>query len=119
MHLESCVIHSNQYSDKKPCHAGYAYTKIIEAAKAERGELILVVLGPLTNVALACKLDPHLPARGKLMKSKHVLLQGWAADSWQYLTTALLWCCSEGALCHGWFCSQREHHSDSRVQLPL
>ena len=37
---------------------------MIEAAKAERGELILVVLGPLTNLALACKLDPHLPSRG-------------------------------------------------------
>ncbi len=46
------------------CPAGYAYTKMIEAAKAQRGELILVVLGPLTNVALACKLDPQLPSRG-------------------------------------------------------
>ncbi|KAL3143413.1 hypothetical protein ABBQ38_002237 [Trebouxia sp. C0009 RCD-2024] len=46
---------------------GYAYTKIIEAAKAERGELILVVLGPLTNVALACKLDPQLPSRVKAL----------------------------------------------------
>lgn len=56
------------------CHAGYAYTKIIEAAKAERGDLILVVLGPLTNVALACKLDPQLPSRGKVQKS-NVLLE--------------------------------------------
>lgn len=48
-----------------PYAAGYAYTKIIEAAEAERGELTLVVLGPLTNVALACKLDPHLPSRGE------------------------------------------------------
>ncbi len=48
------------------CPAGYAYTKMIEAAKAQRGELILVVLGPLTNVALACKLDPQLPSRGAL-----------------------------------------------------
>lgn len=59
----------NQHNDQKATttwHAGYAYTKIIEAAKAEQGELILVVLGPLTNVALACKLDPQLPSRGKL-----------------------------------------------------
>ncbi len=49
------------------CCVGYAYTKMIEAAKAERGELILVVLGPLTNVALACKLDPQLPSRGTPM----------------------------------------------------
>lgn len=48
------------------CPTGYAYTKMIEAAKAQRGELILVVLGPLTNVALACKLDPQLPSRGAL-----------------------------------------------------
>ncbi|KAL0028299.1 hypothetical protein WJX79_008293 [Trebouxia sp. C0005] len=46
---------------------GYAYTKMIEAAKAQRGELILVVLGPLTNVALACKLDPQLPSRVKAL----------------------------------------------------
>ncbi|DBA75224.1 TPA: hypothetical protein ACH3X1_010518 [Trebouxia sp. C0004] len=46
---------------------GYAYTKMIEAAKAQQGELILVVLGPLTNVALACKLDPHLPSRVKAL----------------------------------------------------
>ena len=39
---------------------------MIEAAKAEQGELILVILGPLTNVALACKLDSQLPSRGDL-----------------------------------------------------
>ena len=39
---------------------------MIEAAKAEQGQLILVVLGPLTNVALACKLDSQLPSRSKL-----------------------------------------------------
>lgn len=47
------------------CSVGSAYTRIIEAAKAERGQLVLVVLGPLTNIALACKLDPQLPSRGK------------------------------------------------------
>ena len=40
---------------------------MIEAAAAEQGELILVILGPLTNVALACKLDPQLPSRGRSM----------------------------------------------------
>ena len=70
-HVEFCTIRSATQSDV--CHAGYAYTKIIEAAKAERGELILVVLGPLTNVALACKLDPQLPSRGKLLKPNVLL----------------------------------------------
>ena len=42
---------------------------MIEAAKAEQGELILVVLGPLTNVALACKLDSQLPSRGELLNT--------------------------------------------------
>lgn len=51
---------------------GPAYLKMIEAAKAEQGQLILVVLGPLTNVALACKLDSQLPSRSK----PH--LQNWA-----------------------------------------
>ena len=41
---------------------------MIEAAKAACGELILVILGPLTNVALACKLDPQLPSRGQALR---------------------------------------------------
>ena len=47
---------------------------MIEAAKAEPGNLILVVLGPLTNVALACKLDPQLPSRGELHHLDMLLL---------------------------------------------
>lgn len=50
---------------KRSSHAGPAYLKLIEAAKAEQGQLTLVVLGPLTNVALACKLDSQLPTRGE------------------------------------------------------
>lgn len=61
------------YASPDMCHTGSAYTKIIEAAKAERGELIIVVLGPLTNVALACKLDPQLPSRGEVQKYNALL----------------------------------------------
>jgi hypothetical protein len=66
------------------CPAGYAYTKMIEAAKAQRGELILVVLGPLTNVALACKLDPQLPSRG--MSDQSFELCCLWHDSWHDIT---------------------------------
>ena len=70
------------------CPAGYAYTKMIEAAKAQRGELILVVLGPLTNVALACKLDPQLPSRGawQMHDQAFALCSCLWHDSWHDIT---------------------------------
>ena len=64
-----CVYQPGTFHTAMCCVAGYAYIKMIEAAKAARGELILVILGPLTNVALACKLDPHLPSRGEMLSS--------------------------------------------------
>lgn len=74
--------------DVSCCTAGPAYLKMIEAAKAEQGELILVVLGPLTNVALACKLDSQLPSRGDCLLASHACLT--ACDS---LFTAAVQCC--------------------------
>ena len=38
--------------------------ELIEAAKRHPGELVLVAIGPLTNLALACKLDPTFPHNG-------------------------------------------------------
>lgn len=44
---------------------GHAVTQIIERSTAAPGEITLVAIGPLTNVALALRLDPDLPKRLK------------------------------------------------------
>jgi purine nucleosidase len=43
----------------------HAVQALIRLAKASPGELILVAIGPLTNVALATRLDPTLPEKVK------------------------------------------------------
>ena len=53
-------------------NAGNAIDKIVAAAKAHAGELILVATGPLTNVAVALMREPELP---KLLK-RLVLMGG-------------------------------------------
>lgn len=45
-----------------PMHGALA---LIEASHAQPGELVLLTLGPLTNFALALRLDPELPGRLK------------------------------------------------------
>ena len=46
----------------------HAALAIIRLAKAHEGRLLLVMLGPLTNLALALRLDPDLPSRiGRLV----------------------------------------------------
>ena len=37
--------------------------KMAEAAAAESGALTLIATGPMTNVALACLVDPSFPIR--------------------------------------------------------
>jgi purine nucleosidase len=46
---------------------GHAADRIVELARARPGELLLVTLGPLTNLALALEREPSLPS----------LLGGW------------------------------------------
>ena len=41
----------------------HAALAIVRLARAHEGDLGLIALGPLTNIALACNLDPDLPER--------------------------------------------------------
>ncbi len=43
------------------CDAGAACVKMAEAAAASPGNLTLIATGPMTNVALACLVDPSFP----------------------------------------------------------
>jgi purine nucleosidase len=50
---------------KHPAEAEHAALAIIRLTKERPGELTVVALGPLTNLALAVRLDPTLPQRVK------------------------------------------------------
>jgi purine nucleosidase len=54
---------------------GYAVDALIEASHRHAGELELVTLGPLTNIALAVRRDPTLPER-----IKRCVVMGAVAD---------------------------------------
>lgn len=41
--------------------------RLVEAASKYAGELVLVATGPLTNIALACKLDSSFAHNGTCM----------------------------------------------------
>jgi len=58
---------------ERPIEEAPAWQLIIEKARALKGELNLITLGPLTNLALALEHDPDLP---KLVK--HVFTMGGA-----------------------------------------
>ena len=48
---------------RRPAEAEHAALAILRLSHAHAGRLLLVALGPLTNLALALKLDPTLPQR--------------------------------------------------------
>ncbi len=66
-------IHGNDglgnYSNRPPTtrdiEAEPAAVALVEMAHAHPGELTLIALGPLTNIALACRLDPEFPQKIK------------------------------------------------------
>lgn len=74
---------------------GHASLALIELANRHGGELCLVTLGPLTNVALALRLDPELPK-----KIKRCVVMGGAGDSYGNITPVSefnFWCDPEAA----------------------
>jgi purine nucleosidase len=56
--------------------AGHAAQALIRLADESPGELILVALGPLTNVALATRLDPGLPGKYRRLVVMGGAIQG-------------------------------------------
>lgn len=49
----------------QPQTGSSAAVRLVEVAQEHEGRLVVIALGPLTNVALACKLDPAFPQRIK------------------------------------------------------
>lgn len=53
------------WTDPVPASQEHAALAIIRLANQFPGELVLVTVGPLTNLAIACSLDPTLPSKVK------------------------------------------------------
>ena len=49
------------YGATEMWEAEHAANAIVRLAHAHAGELLLIALGPLTNIALALRLEPRLP----------------------------------------------------------
>ena len=63
-------------ASKKKVQAEHAVNALVRLANENPGELTLVAIGPLTNIASALKLDPELPG-----KFKRLVIMGGAIES--------------------------------------
>ena len=64
--LEGGKTHDHQAYQKQVAQAlgkVHAVTAMIDLAKQHAGELDIIALGPLTNLALAARMDPQFPSR--------------------------------------------------------
>lgn len=57
------------FKSDRPMQATHGSIELVKRAHAEPGELTLVTLGPLTNIAVALHLDPDLPHKLKRVVS--------------------------------------------------
>jgi purine nucleosidase len=64
--------HAKLPAASRPLEADDAATRIIEDARSRPGEVVLVTLGPLTNLAVALEREPSLPS----LLAGHVLMGG-------------------------------------------
>jgi purine nucleosidase/pyrimidine-specific ribonucleoside hydrolase len=62
-HGSDGLADTNLPAPETPLDPRDAATLIVEAADASAGQLTLVEIGPMTNLALALELDPHLPQK--------------------------------------------------------
>lgn len=62
---------------------GHAALELIRAAKAHQGQLTLVAIGPLTNIAIALRLEPALPAL-----LNEIVLMGGSTDRGNHTAAA-------------------------------
>lgn len=65
VHGKDGLGNSNHPQSGRKVESEHAVLALIRLANEATGELTLVALGPLTNVALATKLDPSLPTKYK------------------------------------------------------
>jgi purine nucleosidase len=73
VHGDDGLGNSNYPPSRRAVSSKHAVQALIDHADAEPGELTLVAIGPLTNVALATRLDPTLP-----MKYRKLVIMGGA-----------------------------------------
>ncbi len=71
VHGDDGLGNSNYPPSHREVSSKHAVQALIDHANAEPGELTLVAIGPLTNIALATRLDPALP-----MKYKRLVIMG-------------------------------------------
>ncbi len=82
---------------QQPAESLHAVSALIDRFKAEPGEIELVTLGPLTNLATALAMEPQLAAW-----IKHTWIMGGAANTVGNVTPAAeynIWCDPEAAQC--------------------
>ncbi len=94
-HGEDGFSNQNYSQPRRAAEAEHAVTELIERFRKEPGQIELVTLGPLTNIATALSIEPNLA-----QWVKHCYVMGGAAATLGNITPAAeynIWCDPESA----------------------